>query len=379
MTQQLHTKRVRTADPRIVDWSSIDEKILPQVMPNWIPTIAAPTMTSLISSMTELSTSNHTLADVFKLVCGIPASADVDINRKMADAGFRAVALAELFQIAYKYHQLHKEVFDLFQWDMEERVWRRYYAINHDPISDRIRLTSNQKFDLQDHRTEIPRNEFRRIVRDIFRVQLPGLVHHLWCQKYQKPALPGRTSQEKDQIRKDRKQHWLCLEKMIEKTLSNLKQTKNIALKVVTKELAMSVYRSMCQKPGDLIVRPIIFLSAQVNKEEMMLRDNWWTEKEKESEKYKRLRKVSPDWTMSKIRSRTIMQTTPVILQLRSPNAITRTSPSVPSTPLVTKANARAQDTAQDQALMVNPGQEPRRGLAKEEATMRKTPNESGL
>ena len=119
--------------------------------------------------------------------------------------------------------------------------------------------------------------------------------------------------------------------------------------------------------------------TKQVNKEEMMLRDNWWTEKEKESEKYKRLRKVSPDWTMSKIRSRTIMQTTPVILQLRSPNAITRTSPSVPSTPLVTKANARAQDTAQDQALMVNPSQEPRRGLAKEEVTMRKAPNESGL
>ena len=59
---------------RIVDWSSIDEKILPQVMPNWNPTIAAPTMTSLISSMTELSTSNHTLADLFKLVCeSLPA------------------------------------------------------------------------------------------------------------------------------------------------------------------------------------------------------------------------------------------------------------------------------------------------------------------
>ena len=147
----------------------------------------------------------------------------------------------------------------------------------------------------------------------------------------------------------------------------------------------MSVYRSMYQKPGDLIVRPIIFLSAQVNKEEMMLRDDWWTEREKESEKYRRLRKVSPDWTMSKIRSKTIMQTTPVILQLRSPNATMRTSnatmrtsPSAPNTPLVTKANARAQDIAQDQALMVNPSQELRRELAKEEATARKTPNESG-
>ena len=335
-------------------------------------------MTSLISSMTELSTSNHTLADVFKLVCGIPASADVDINRKMTDAGFRAVALAELFQIAYKYHQLHKEVFDLSQWDMEERVWRRYYAINHDPISDRIRLTSNQKFDLQDHRTEIPRSEFRRIIRDIFRIQLPGLVHHLWCEKHRKPALPGRTSQEKDQIRKDRKRHWLCLERMIEKTLSNLKQTRNITLKAVTKELAMSVYRSMYQRPGDLIVRPIIFLSAQVNKEEMMLRDDWWTEREKESEKYRRLRKVSPDWTMSKIRSKTIMQTTPVILQLKSPNATPRTSPSAPSTPLATKANARAQDIAQDQAQMVNPSQELRRELMKEEATAQKMPNEPG-
>ena len=146
---------------------------------------------------------------------------------------------------------------------------------------------------------------------------------------------------------------------MIEKTLSNLKQTKNIALKAVTKELAMSVYRSMYQKPGDLIVRPIIFLSAQVNKEEMMLRDDWWTEREKESEKYRRLRKVSPDWTMSKIRSKTIMQTTPVILQLKSPNATPRTSPSAPSTPLATKANARAQDIAQDQAPMVNPDHEP--------------------
>ena len=332
-------------------------------------------MTSLISSMTELSTNNHTLADVFKLVCGVPASADVDINRKMVDAGFRAVALAELFQIAYKYHQLHKEVFDLFQWDMEERVWRRYYAINHDPISDRIRLTSNQKFDVQDHRTEIPRSEFRRIVRDICRVQLPGLVHHLWCEKHRKPVLQGRTSQEKDEIRKDRKQHWLCLEKMIEKTLSNIKQTKNIALKAITKELAVSVYRSMYQRPGDLIVRPIIFLSAQVNKEETTLQDHWWTEKEKESEKYRKLRKVSPDWTMSKIRSRTIMQTTPVLLQLKSPTTTTKTSPSAPSTPLMTKTNARAQDIAQDQALMVNPDQELREGLTKE-ARMQKASNE---
>ena len=116
----------------------------------------------------------------------------------------------------------------------------------------------------------------------------------------------------------------------------------------------------------------------QVNKEEMMLRDDWWTKREKESEKYRRLRRVSPDWTMSKIRSKTIMQTTPVLLQLRSPNATMRTSPSAPSTPLVTKANARAQDTAQDQAPMVNPGQELRRELAKEEATVQKTPNESG-
>ena len=165
---------------------------------------------------------------------------------------------------------------------------------------------------------------------------------------------------------------------MIEKTLSNLKQTKNIALKAVTKELAMSVYRSMYQKPGDLIVRPIIFLSAQVNKEEMMLRDDWWTEREKESEKYRRLRKVSPDWTMSKIRSKTIMQTTPVILQLKSPNATPRTSPSAPSTPLATKANARAQDIAQDQAQMVNPSQELRRELMKERVTAQRTLNEPG-
>ena len=116
----------------------------------------------------------------------------------------------------------------------------------------------------------------------------------------------------------------------------------------------------------------------QVNKEEMMLRDDWWTEREKESEKYRRLRKVSPDWTMSKIRSKTIMQTTPVILQLKSPNATPRTSPSAPSTPLATKANARAQDIAQDQAQMVNPSQELQRELMKEGATAPKTPNEPG-
>ena len=106
-------------------------------------------------------------------------------------------------------------------------------------------MTSNQKFDIQDQKAEIPRSEFRRIVRDIFRIQLPGLVHHLWCEKHHKPVLPGRTSQEKDQIRKDRKEHWFRLEKMIEKTLSNLKQSRNTALKAITKELAESVYRSM--------------------------------------------------------------------------------------------------------------------------------------
>ena len=166
---------------------------------------------------------------------------------------------------------------------------------------------------------------------------------------------------------------------MIEKTLSNLNQTRNIALKAVTKELAISVYRSMYQRPGDLIVRPIIFLSALVNKEETTLQDSWWTEKEKESEKYRRLRRVSPDWATSKIRSRTIMQTTPVILQLKSPTTITKTSPSAPSTPLVTKANARAQDTAQEQALLVNPDQELREGPMKEEATMQKASNKPDL
>ena len=159
--------------------------------------------------------------------------------------------------------------------------------------------------------------------------------------------------------------------------MSNLKQTKNITLKAVTKELAMSVYRSMYQRPGDLIVRPIIFLSAQVNKEEMLLRNDWWSEREKESEKYRRLRKVSPDWTMSKIRSKTIKQTTPVILQLKSPNTTPRTSPSAPSTPLATKANARAQDIAQDQAQMVSPSQELRRELVKEGATAQRAINES--
>ena len=66
-------------------------------MPNWIPEVAEPTLPSLIGSMTELS---EQLADVLKLVCGVPANASVEINRKMIDAGFSAVALAELFQIA---------------------------------------------------------------------------------------------------------------------------------------------------------------------------------------------------------------------------------------------------------------------------------------
>ena len=70
------------------------------------------------------------------------------------------------------------------------------------------------------------------------------------------------------------------------------------------------------------------------------------------------------------------MQTTPVLLQLKSPTTTTKTSPSAPSTPLVTKANARAQDIAQDQALMVNPDQELREGLTKEEARMQKASNE---
>ena len=109
----------------------------------------------------------------------------------------------------------------------------------------------------------------------------------------------------------------------------------------------------------------------------MLLRNDWWSEREKESEKYRRLRKVSPDWTMSKIRSKTIMQTTPVILQLKSPNTTPRTSPSAPSTPLATKADARAQDIAQDQAQMVSPSQELRRELVKEGVTAQRAVNES--
>ena len=123
-------------------------------------------------------------------------------------------------------------------------------------------------------------------------------------------------------------------------------------------------------------MRPIIFLSAQVNKEETTLQDSWWTEKEKESEKYRRLRKVSPDWAMSKIRSRTIMQTTPVLLQLKSPTTKLKTSPSAPSTPLVTKAIARAQDIAQDQAPMVNPDQELREELKRQEVRTQRASNE---
>ena len=124
-------------------------------------------------------------------------------------------------------------------------------------------------------------------------------------------------------------------------------------------------------------MRPIIFLSAQVNKEELTLQDSWWTEKEKESEKYRRLRKASPDWATSKKRSRTIMQTTPVILQLRSPTTTARISPSAPNTPLVTKASARAQDIAQDQALMINPSQEPQEAPRKERIRIRRASNES--
>ena len=150
---------------------------------------------------------------------------------------------------------------------------RRYYAINHDPISDRIRLTSNQKFDIQDQKAEIPRSEFRRIVRDIFRTQLPGLVHHLWCEKHHKPVLPGPTSGE----RSDQKRQKRALVPPGEDDWEDSFQSQAVQEYCIKSNnqgacrICLQIYVPNARRPN---CETNNLLSAQVNKEELTLQDS---------------------------------------------------------------------------------------------------------
>ncbi len=185
-----------------------NDKVIPFLLSAYLPLVfmmnhqnMRPPTRHLIVTLNHFA---YTLVQCNSTLVGVPDPLQTMERRRMCEADRRAHMMAEIYDVASKFHLKYKDVFDRIQMDWGKKALRRILRVHHDPATGGCRPWLESK----DAYREMTKVQHKEIIKQLVRHQVPRVLHEVFCQGENKTQPESTCADLPHDMQEMRKKTW---------------------------------------------------------------------------------------------------------------------------------------------------------------------------
>ena len=200
-----------------------------------------------------LNHSAYTLVQCYSTLVGVPDQLQTIERRRMCEADRRAHMMAEIYDVASKFHLKYKDVFDRMQMGWGKKAFCRTLRVHHDPATGGCRPWLESKVAYR----KMTKVQHKEVDKQLVRYEVPRALREVFCQGEKKTQPEGTCTDLPHDMQEMRKRIWKKREEEADRRRDvELKQRMKFKGGVIRANLANEIERTVY--PLGFVRRPVI-------------------------------------------------------------------------------------------------------------------------